>query len=141
MDTMVVFNPRPAGVASRIRITGGIFTPPPPVISGTKGLRGTREAAIESSRQDDSNQYLQSGVSVGRGLTIARSSFNENAHRGLPPRAISLLSVIELPDKDQRIALDVPNQTLCELTNLGQPLTCQVRSNLNSLVSRVSFSR
>ena len=30
----------------------------PPVSSGTKDRRETREAAIESSRQDDSNQYL-----------------------------------------------------------------------------------
>ena len=53
-------NPRPAGVASRTRIAGGgggnIY---PPVISRTKGCRGTREAAIESSYQDDSDQCLK----------------------------------------------------------------------------------
>ena len=49
------FKPRPAGVASRTRIAGGVIFTPPPVICGTKGRRGTREAAIESSRQDDSN--------------------------------------------------------------------------------------
>ena len=49
---------RPAGVTSRTRIAGGvIFTPPG--ISGTKGRRGTREAAIESSPQDDSIQFLK----------------------------------------------------------------------------------
>ena len=36
---------------------GGVYLPP--VISRTKGRRGTCEAAIESSYQDDSNQYLQ----------------------------------------------------------------------------------
>ena len=48
------------------------------------------------------------------------------------------MSVIELRDKDQRIAWDVPNLMVCELTYLGQPLTylgqpltfqVQVRSN------------
>ena len=53
-------NPRPAGVVSRIRIAGEYLSPPPPpVVSGIKGRRGTREAAIESSYQDDSNQYLK----------------------------------------------------------------------------------
>ena len=36
---------------------GGVIFPP--VSSGTKDRRGTREAVIESSRQDDSNQYLK----------------------------------------------------------------------------------
>ena len=34
-------------------------SPPPPVIPRTKGRRGTGEAAIESSYQDDSTQYLR----------------------------------------------------------------------------------
>ena len=46
---------------------------------------------------------------------------------GGAPRAISLLGVIELRDKDQRIAWDVPNLMVCELTYLGQPLTFQIR--------------
>ena len=52
------------------------------------------------------------------------------------PRAISLLSVIELRDKDQRIAWDVPNPMVCELTYLGQPLTFQARSNKKCSVFR-----
>ena len=36
---------------------GGVVFPP--VSSGNKDRRGTREAVIESSRQDDSNQYLK----------------------------------------------------------------------------------
>ena len=45
------------------------------------------------------------------------------------PRAISLLRGIELRDKDQQIDWDVPNPKVCELTDLGQPLTFQVRSS------------
>ena len=52
----------------------------------------------------------------------------------MPPRAISLLSEIELRDKDQWIAWDVPNPMVCEMTYLGQPLTFQVRSNKKCLV-------
>ena len=51
-------NPRPAGVASRTRIAGGGGNIYLPVISGTKGRRGTREEAIKSSCQDDYYQYL-----------------------------------------------------------------------------------
>ena len=71
----------------------------------------------------------------GGGLTLVRVSFfAEREHTceggGLPPlRAISLLSVIELRDKNQRIGWDVPNPMVCELTYLGQPLTFQARSN------------
>ena len=64
---------------------------------------------------------------------------NENAPGGgggWHPRAISLLSVIKLRYKDQRIAWDVPNPMLCELTYLGQPLTFQIRSNKKCSVFR-----
>ena len=64
-------------------------------------------------------------------ITLARTSFftkREHTWRGGGhPRAISLLGVIELRDKDQRIAWDVPNLIVCELTYLGQPLTFQIR--------------
>ena len=46
---------------------------------------------------------------------------------GCHPHAISLLSVIKLRDRDQRIAWDVPNLMVCELTYLGPPLIFQVR--------------
>ena len=46
-----------------------------------------------------------------------------------PPQAISLLIVIELRDKDQRIVWDVLNPTVSFFTYLGQPLTFQVGSN------------
>ena len=45
------------------------------------------------------------------------------------PRAISLLSVTELRDKDQRIAWGVPNLMVRRLTHLGPPLTLQDRPN------------
>ena len=70
---------------------------------------------------------------------------NENAPRwgegGCHPRAISLLIAIEFLtfDNDQRIAWDVPNPMVYELTYLGQQLTFQVRSNKKCSVSRVSF--
>ena len=55
-----IINLRPAGGTSRTRIArGGVIFTPPPGISGTKGRRGTREAAIESSPQDDSIQFLK----------------------------------------------------------------------------------
>ena len=54
--------------------------------------------------------------------------------------AISLLSVIELRDNDQRIVWDVPNPMVWELTHLGQPLTFQVRSNKNAPFSGTSIS-
>ena len=48
----------PGSPAEHASPGGGGNIYPPPVISGTQGRRGAREAAIESSRQDDSNQYL-----------------------------------------------------------------------------------
>ena len=51
----------PAEVVSRTRIAGegvpNIY--PSPVISRTRGRRGTRGATIESSYQDNSNRYLK----------------------------------------------------------------------------------
>ena len=56
------------------------------------------------------------------------------------PRAISLLGVIELHDKDQQMAWDDPNPKVCQLTYLGQPLTFQVRSNKKGSVFGTSIS-
>ena len=54
----IVTRAPPGSPAEHASPGGGVIftpTPPHPVISGAKGRRGTREAAIESSRQDDDN--------------------------------------------------------------------------------------
>ena len=79
-------NPCPAGIASRTRIAGGgggnIY---PPVISRTKGRTGTREPAIESSYEDNSDPSLKFSLKShvqGQGqIKCQRQGFRIFRHR------------------------------------------------------------
>ena len=65
-------------------------------------------------------QHSRFSIEALAQLTLTRSSFfTKREHTwkggGATPRAISLLSVIELRNKHQRIAWDVPNPTVLRL--------------------------
>ena len=81
-------------------------------------------------------------------LTHALASFFNILERnwgggggGCHPRAISLPIVIELRNKDQRIAWDVPNPVVCMIIYLGQLFSFQVRCSKKVPFLRATFFR